>query len=923
MSKCIVSNCKSKRGVPFPKDPEIKEKWLDGLQLDNDDVKPGSIVCFLHFDPADLRDDSNSKGRRLVNRLKRGAIPCIVDPQDTSSNSTPTDYDEELEDKDTEETETEEKTCRGCMSDKNLESHIFDVMEKNVTICSALMLCVHSLTITKGDRFPKYLCKSCLGMLKIAYKFRKKCLLTDSVLRTNRRKRLLANNDETEVSKKACLEKEAKAEQQSTLDISSLDEFEVIFEDSASRDEEDESDQDKSLDDIEKNMEEIHGDCLSKHTKSQVHSEMNVKQENAIENVEDILSTLEGGIACDKSEKSAHHAKKIVVKSNFPTAYKKGDTSLDIKLPKGVKIKPVQKYSNVGKYQSTVRYGVYDSMFVQADEYLFEIGLAKSNVRQLRCTVPTCPALAKQLVNANGEPSLIVEVTSPHNHPAPVETAKKKQMFLCLMRKKMQSDRTLNIRIIYEDACIQDPEIKQVVPLRNVINEICRHQLMHKTKPVNSFEDFFSWIESETFEKLHFTHHNQQFYQEKYHVAEDSSMAVLFGNTEIIQMTSESKVMYVDASFKIDTNEDFKYQLVTVLVWVDDSYYPILFALVNKKSQLIFRKIFGYLRDYLAPELRPQEIITDYEANLYYALAEIYVDSNIGGSVFYYTQNLYKKICSLNLSRDLETNSYFRNIYHMLLMLPLLPVNTILDGLNSIELEAKNLNISSLARPVFDHVRTQWILNVTPELFCVHKLENRINENVIAPFKKLRDYLLITKGKMQKAHVTIMHVIEKIIELEAFLRGTYSRTDKKSFGRDLSSFQKKNVLRAWQFIEDHPKIEISNFFSKVLGYIKCMENQLWIWGFYRYDGDTDDILINATHFSIVSPNDEVAEDLLEEPQEEYLEYMEGQENTIVMEAVIDQDGVLQTSEEIAETEDIVDNKQAQQFESAFLKYVYQ
>lgn len=293
-------------------------------------------------------------------------------------------------------------------------------------------------------------------------------------------------------------------------------------------------------------------------------------------------------------------------------------------------------------------------------------------------------------------------------------------------------------------------------------------------------------------------------------------------------------------------------------------------------------------------------------------MAETYVESNIGGSVFYYTQNLYKKICSLNLSRDLETNSYFRNVYHMLLMLPLLPVNTILDGLRNIEIEAKNLHIADLARPLFDHVRTQWMLAVTPELFCVHKLESRINENVIAPFKKLRDFLLLSKGKYHKSKVNILHVIDKIIELEAFLRLTYAKADKKSFGRDLSSFQKRNVLRAWQYIEDHPKIEINNFFSKVLGYIKCMENQLWIWGFYRYDGDTDDFLINAKHFSIITPDSDELEG------EEYVEYIETDDNTIVMEALVDSDGVLQTDQNTLPV-----SRPESQFESAFLKYVYQ
>lgn len=349
----------------------------------------------------------------------------------------------------------------------------------------------------------------------------------------------------------------------------------------------------------------------------------------------------------------------------------------------------------------------------------------------------------------------------------------------------------------------------------------------------------------------------------------------------------------------------------------------------------MFRKIFKYLHDVLAPLLRPSEVVTDFEANLYYALGETYVDSHIGGSVFYFAQNLYKKICSLNLSHDLETNSFFRNIYHMLLMLPLLPVNTILDGLNNIEVQAKDLGLSVLTRPIFDHIRSQWIINVTPDLFCVHRLESRINENVIAPFKKLRDFLLLTKGKLSKTQITVVTVIEKLIELEAFLQNVYTARDKKTFGRDLSSYQKKNVIRAWQYIETHPKININNFFSKVLGYIKCMENQLWIWGFYRYLGDVDEALINAGDFSIVgTASSNESEDEVEGAQEQeqgggnvrFVEIADVGETEVVMEAVIDDAGeiVLTNNENVVAAQlPEVNQEQKPQFETAYLKYVYE
>lgn len=87
---------------------------------------------------------------------------------------------------------------------------------------------------------------------------------------------------------------------------------------------------------------------------------------------------------------------------------------------------------------------------------------------------------------------------------------------------------------------------------------------------ITSFQHFYEIIENDVFERLHFTHSGQQFYQERFSV-DDESLALVFCNTAILDQLSDSKIMYVDASFKIETEEDFKYQLITVLVWLDDS----------------------------------------------------------------------------------------------------------------------------------------------------------------------------------------------------------------------------------------------------------------------------------------------------------------------------------------------------------------
>lgn len=946
--KCFVPNCYNSDGAPFPKDQNLRQLWLEGLNLKYANLKQDSFVCFKHFKDNDFMEvsenDNEDEGEYKNHQLKPDAIPSL------SNNINYAQIQEKFNCKSMKN--NKKRICRICASDKNLTKNINDEVDitKNCKefIYEVLNQCLHPLKIPRenSDYLPRFICNICLVNFKNFYKLRKMAFETYNYFIDNQSK------DHTSTFKKSKMFKGAKIVKEETLckepkifqnvpenvkveilnlnrtsaeenhihqvDTLSISELEVanskvhvykeveseevlmdpiILQNEFTTDEYGKnsnlSENKQILSDginkktilkvgqviakiVPKNLDEppIKIRKLNKNVEN-IKSNEDIKNENSTKNFKKQNNckgqknfTNQKDYIKQKDCKNQKDYKNFRTLSKLKKPTSKQDarhqkvikeiTIQDLHFSENIKlIKPnVSFESSFGTFPCYIRQGLFGTAFVETNDYLFTFGLKKNNIRNLHCILPSCKSLGEQKIVDDDLYEGQVFVKVPHNHEPALEDEKKKQIFFHAMRRRMQNDKSLNIRNVYEEVCLEDPKLKNLVPIRNVINEICRYQFSTGKQPqITSFQQFYDRIETDDFEKLHFTHSGQQFYQDKF-TTDDGSFALVFCNAAILEQISDSEIMYVDASFKIDTEEDFKYQLVTVLVWLDDSYYPILFALVNKKTLEIFKKVFEYLRDVLAPKLKPQQIITDYESSLYYALGETYLESHIGGSVFYYTQNIYKKICSLNLSKDLETNSSFRNIYHMLLMLPLLPVNTILDGLNNIEIQARDMGLQELSRPIFDHVRQQWILDVTPELFCVHRLENRINENVIAPFKKLRDFLLLTKGKLQKSQFSISHVVGKLIELESFLSGMYSKPDKKSFGRDLSTSQKKTVLRAWQFIETHPKININSFFSKVLGYIKCMENQLWIWGFYRYAGDTDDNLINASNFSIVSNEEE-------------------------------------------------------------------
>lgn len=76
IQKCIVKNCdflcsdvefSEKNFHVLPRNPELKQIWLNALQLTEGKVTQRSAVCSNHFTPSDYN----------FHRLKKGSIPSV------------------------------------------------------------------------------------------------------------------------------------------------------------------------------------------------------------------------------------------------------------------------------------------------------------------------------------------------------------------------------------------------------------------------------------------------------------------------------------------------------------------------------------------------------------------------------------------------------------------------------------------------------------------------------------------------------------------------------------------------------------------------------------------------------------------------------------------------------------------------------
>lgn len=69
--------------------------------------------------------------------------------------------------------------------------------------------------------------------------------------------------------------------------------------------------------------------------------------------------------------------------------------------------------------------------------------------------LPTCSAKGIQDKIQDGLYSNTVLIQKPHNHARPNDKKRKKQMFFFVMKRKLHSDKGLNIRDVYEEIYAQ------------------------------------------------------------------------------------------------------------------------------------------------------------------------------------------------------------------------------------------------------------------------------------------------------------------------------------------------------------------------------------------------------------------------------------------------------------------------------------
>lgn len=131
---------------------------------------------------------------------------------------------------------------------------------------------------------------------------------------------------------------------------------------------------------------------------------------------------------------------------------------------------------------------------------------------------------------------------------------------------------------------------------------------------------------------------------------------------------------------------------------------------MTSKSQECYTALFKYIEEHIF-EMKPDEIITDFEDGLRSAIRKKWPSIILRGCWYHFCVCICKKFISLGLGTFLKRNTYARQIKNMILCLPLLPTALFDEGLNYIKRKAVNRGLSVKLRSFFAYFN-YWVKQV-------------------------------------------------------------------------------------------------------------------------------------------------------------------------------------------------------------------
>jgi hypothetical protein len=294
-------------------------------------------------------------------------------------------------------------------------------------------------------------------------------------------------------------------------------------------------------------------------------------------------------------------------------------------------------------------------------------------------------------------------------------------------RKAEEDDRPL--RQIFNDVCRSaDADTAQSVSFSEMENAMYKRRRLAQPALPTSQADADNVVRSSRYAQLD----GSEFYRGVVETAQDGT-ALIFASSKQLQVLQPATDVYFDATFKVVPT--IYYQLLTVFVPYADSAFPVLFALMSRKTEALYVRVFEKMKE-LVPQFSPSSAMADFEEASVSAFRRVFGDVNVTGCWFHFAQAIIKRVHKLGLKDAYLSELGVQDTVRCLLGLPLLPAGEIYLAFDDVKLAINNDGrFASKLNDLLRYVGRQWIQkrSIGPNRLCVRDNRNRTN-NVLESF---------------------------------------------------------------------------------------------------------------------------------------------------------------------------------------------
>ncbi|XP_050066010.1 uncharacterized protein LOC126555088 [Aphis gossypii] len=366
----------------------------------------------------------------------------------------------------------------------------------------------------------------------------------------------------------------------------------------------------------------------------------------------------------------------------------------------------------------------------------------------LKCSETSngCPATAS--ISTMVEDS-VFSLKRLHNHPLHSSDNKVRELRNVLGDKCVQrSARSYSARTLYAESIVSHTEGATnytFIQAAERMRKIRKSVFPPTPKNLNNLNELLQLEKNKHF-TVTFQAPESLFYQGPLLLPDGRFVGVLFSNINFIKTIQcelqNVKIAGCDGTFKTvpKTLDGDCYQLFTFQIIYKNVSFPLVYALLNGKTEEIYVALFKFVRQIVPLNYHNVTIITDFELAQMNAIKSIFKESDHQGCYFHFCQAVLRHLRSkeVGIYNLVKTNNIAARIFRMILALPYLPPDrngqmpNMLDGFNAILIcIVKYPEIADAFHSfLYNYVFGFWFVRIRPESFTVFNRTIRTNNYV-------------------------------------------------------------------------------------------------------------------------------------------------------------------------------------------------